>query len=104
MKHIPQPRQVKRANLRLSDENRKMVDLLYSQLGQRLEEGDEHRAAMSRSGDLVDDHTSAELGLTARLASRCPVVEVVPGLAQLLPQAASRCWHTGARRSSKGGS
>lgn len=44
MKHIPQPRRVKRANLRLSDENRKMVDLLYGQLDQRIHDGDEQRA------------------------------------------------------------
>lgn len=41
----PKPRRVKRANLRLSDENLEMASLLFAKLDQRIKEGDEHSAS-----------------------------------------------------------
>lgn len=38
-------RRVKRSQLRLSEDGRKALDLLYAKLNQRIEEGDEHGAS-----------------------------------------------------------
>ena len=67
-------RQVRRPNLRLDDNGRRMLELLYGQLGRRIQERDERRAAVNARhiARIHKNHREPE-----EVNERCPLVPSV---------------------------